>query len=114
MEPIDDLLFEVTDAFKTQKEDLLELVTLIDIYGEQVNQEGSYEEKTRFIETLNTLLEDNPSTTGEIGWDLPKGLLKFLSKDNVDVNGRLGTNMIVQGVMKCFYAISIQGEPKNV
>ncbi|CAI4927133.1 BEM_HP_G0134430.mRNA.1.CDS.1 [Saccharomyces cerevisiae] len=113
MEPIDDLLFEVTDAFKTQKEDLLELVTLIDIYGEQVNQEGSYEEKTRFIETLNTLLEDNPSTTGEIGWDLPKGLLKFLSKDNVDVNGRLGTNMIVQGVMKCFYAISIQGEPKK-
>lgn len=113
MEPIDDLLFELADAFKTQKEDLLELVTLIDIYGEQVNQEGSYEAKTKFVETLTTLLEDNPSITGEIGWDLPKGLLKFLSKDNVDGNKRLGTNMIVQGVMKCFYAISIHGEPKK-
>lgn len=45
MEPIDDLLFEVTDAFKTQKEDLLELVTLIDIYGEQVNQEGAMKKR---------------------------------------------------------------------
>ncbi|CAI4055844.1 hypothetical protein SKDZ_02G3210 [Saccharomyces kudriavzevii ZP591] len=113
MEPIEDLLFELTDAFKARKEDLIELVTLIDIYGEQVDQEGTHEEKTKFIETLNTLLEDNPDITGEIGWDLPKGLLKFLSKDNVDVSKRLGVNMIVQGVMKCFYAISIQGEPKK-
>ncbi|EHN03557.1 Ybp1p [Saccharomyces cerevisiae x Saccharomyces kudriavzevii VIN7] len=113
MEPIEDLLFELTDAFKARKEDLIELVTLIDIYGEQVDQEGTHEEKTKFIETLNTLLEDNPDITGEIGWDLPKGLLKFLSKDNVDVSKRLGVNMILQGVMKCFYAISIQGEPKK-
>ncbi|EJS44672.1 ybp1p [Saccharomyces arboricola H-6] len=113
MEPIENLLIELIDAFKTRREDLIELVTLIDIYGEEIDKDGTYDEKTKYIATLNRLLEDNPDVAGEIGWDLPKGLLKFLSKDNVDTNKRLGTNMIVQGVMKCFYAISIYGEPKK-
>lgn len=113
MEPIEDLLSELTDAFKTQKEDLIALVTLIDIYSEQVDQEGTYDEKVEFIETLRGLLENNPTITGEIGWDVPKGLLKFLSKENIDVNKVLCINKIINGVMKCFYAISIHGEPKK-
>ncbi|QID84385.1 YAP1-binding protein 1 [Saccharomyces pastorianus] len=113
MEPIEDLLSELTDAFKTQKEDLIALVTLIDIYSEQVDQEGTFDEKAKFIETLRGLLEENPTITGEIGWDVPKGLLKFLSKENIDVSKVLCVNNIIHGVMRCFYVISIHGEPKK-
>ena len=104
---------KLTRAFEEQKEDPVTLVTIIDMYGQEINEDGSIDEKNKYLEHLCSLLNDNPHILREISWDLPKGLLEFLSLENIDVHKRLADSSIVSNVMKCFNEIAINGNPKE-
>ncbi|EJS43761.1 ybp2p [Saccharomyces arboricola H-6] len=83
------------------------------MYNEKVNSENSVEEKERYLETLLELLKENPDTLREIGWDLPKGLIEFLSGKHTNFKNNLTSNRMITGVMDCFNELALNGNPKE-
>lgn len=65
------------------------------------------------MDALLKILKDNPVTLKEIGWDLPKGLLQFFSRKNINVNIHLVFSPLVSSVMECFNELAINGNPKE-
>ncbi|CCH61786.1 hypothetical protein TBLA_0F02460 [Henningerozyma blattae CBS 6284] len=78
---------ELISKLKTLLEDgtvdPVTLTTIIDDYCEQINKENNIKQKTNFLTCLAELLEINYLQINEIGWDLPKILLKFICKENI-------------------------------
>lgn len=113
MESIDITCQNLIKAFNEQKDDPVSLVTIIDLYIDEVNLEGTRVEKEQFLDTLLEQMLTHSEIVSQIGWDLPKGLLKFYNEKNVEVNSRLGSSKIVVTVMKCFNEIALSGNPKE-
>ncbi|CAI6509410.1 AIS_HP2_G0018510.mRNA.1.CDS.1 [Saccharomyces cerevisiae] len=112
-ESIETISDSLSRAFQEEKDDPVSLVTIIDMYDEQVNAKNSVQEKGHYLEVLLKLLRENPDTVKEIAWDLPKGLLKFISSKNIDVKKHLALSPIFSGVMNCFSELGINGNPKE-
>ena len=110
---IDILCSNLEKAFNEQSDDPVTLATIIDMYVSQINEEGSRDNKKEFLTTLLELLKANPDIVRNIGWDLPKDLLKFYNKGSVTVSARLNSNPIVGLVMKCFNEVALSGNPKE-
>lgn len=100
-------------AFKEEKDDVISLATIIDMYSNKIDGEGTYDEKVNFLSHLLELLQTNPSVTKDIGWDLPKVIIGFLNMDNIDPLGSLSSNKIMSYVMKIFNEIALKGNPKE-
>lgn len=83
MESIETICDNLEKAFTDQKDDPVSLVTIIDMYNDQVNTEYTKEERVQYLKKLYSVLSENPDVVSEIGWDLPKGLLKFHSLENL-------------------------------
>lgn len=113
MESIETVCANLEKAFANQKDDPVSLVTIIDIYNEQVNKEAKREDKAQYLKKLSNLLSENPDVVNEIGWDLPKGLLKFHSLENLLPHYGLRRNAIVVNIMSCFHEIALHGNPKE-
>ncbi|QLG74321.1 hypothetical protein HG535_0G02050 [Zygotorulaspora mrakii] len=113
MESIDLVCGNLVKAFTDQGDDPVSLVTIIEMYIEQVDSEGTIKEKAKFLECLLSQLQANPKIVGEIGWDLPKGLLSFLSAKNVNYHRKLSTEVLVTLIMACFNEIALFGNPKE-
>lgn len=113
MESIDITCQNLIKAFSEQKDDPVSLMTIIDLYIDQVDLEGTRTEKEQFLDTLLEQLLAHSKVVSQIGWDLPRGLLKFYNKRNVKVNARLSSSKIVVSVMKCFNEIALSGNPKE-
>lgn len=112
-ESIETICKSLVRAFQEEKDDFVSLVTIIDMYNEQVNSGKSIKEKERYLDALLKILKDNPVTLKEIGWDLPKGLLQFFSRKNINVNKHLVFSPLVSSVMDCFNELAINGNPKE-
>lgn len=113
MESIETVCDNLVKAFSDQQDDPVSLVTIIDMYIEQVDLDGTRKEKETFLGTLLDQLKTHPKTVGEIGWDLPKELLRFFSKRSVNSNTRLTDEKVVVLVMSCFNEIALAGNPKE-
>lgn len=113
MESIDTICDNLEAAFADQKDDPISLVTIIEMYSDQVESEGKREEKEQYLEKLVELLAAHPDVVAQIGWDLPKGLLNFYVSSNLFPYRGLRSNKIVVEVMNCFQEIAVQGNPKE-
>ncbi|QLQ82115.1 hypothetical protein HG537_0G03700 [Torulaspora globosa] len=113
MESIDSICHNLEAAFADQKDDPLSLVTIIEMYSDQVESEGKQEEKEQYLEKLVELLGGHHDVAAQIGWDLPKGLLNFYVSSNLFPYRRLSSNRIVVEVMNCFQEIAVHGNPKE-
>ncbi|QID85025.1 YAP1 binding protein 2 (ybp2) [Saccharomyces pastorianus] len=112
-QPVETICDGLTRAFHEERDDSVSLVTIIDMYNKQVNSENSLEEKEHYLEVLLELLKEDSDVVKEIGWDLPKSLLKFFSSKNVDAKKHLALSPIVSSVMNCFYELATNGNPKE-
>ncbi|QHS73271.1 Ybp2p [Saccharomyces paradoxus] len=112
-ESIETICESLVRAFQEEKDDFVSLVTIIDMYNEQVNSEKSIKEKERYLDVLLKLFKENPATLKKIGWDLPKGLLQFFSCKNIYVKKHLASSPIVSSVINCFGALALNGNPKE-
>lgn len=113
MESIDSICDNLEAAFTEQKDDPISLVTIIEMYGDQVQSEGDTKQKEQYLEKLSELLVKHSDVVAEIGWDLPKGLLSFLVFRNLVPHRGLRHSKIVMAVMNCFQEIALQGNPKE-
>ncbi|SCW00574.1 LAFE_0C07206g1_1 [Lachancea fermentati] len=113
MESIDTLCGNLTRAFEEQNDDVLSLITIIDLYASEVNRAGSLKDKVKFLKTLLHELQNNKHVVQEIGWDLPKPLLKFIDLGNIDFHTRLLDNEIMATVVRCFNEIALFGNAKE-
>lgn len=113
MDDIDTTIANLEKAFNEQQDDPVTLATIIDMYVVQVNDEGNNGDKEQFLSKLLDLLKTFPKVVAEIGWDLPKGLLKFYNKKNMVVDARLKSNPVVGLVMQCFNEVALSGNPKE-
>lgn len=113
MESIETICDNLEKAFTDQKDDPVSLVTIIDMYNDQVNTEYTKEERVQYLKKLYSVLSENPDVVSEIGWDLPKGLLKFHSLENLLPHQGLRNNAIVVTIMNCFHEIALHGNPKE-
>lgn len=113
MREIDTICANLVRAFDEQKEDYLSLITIIDLYATQVNQKGSLKDKEQFLSTLLETLEKNRNIIVQIGWDLPKPLLEFISIENIDMLQPLFQSKVLSMVMKSFNEIALNGNAKE-
>lgn len=113
MDSIDTICENLEAAFAEHKDDPISLVTIIDMYSDQLGTEGIREEVEQYLEKLRDLLVANPDVVAQIGWDLPKGLLSFLDTPNLLPFQGLRGNRTVTAVMNCFQEIAMQGNPKE-
>ena len=113
-EPIEEICDILKQAFDEQQDDLVSLMTVIDMYGTQIstvtNQYSTLDKET-YLETLNTLLTD--PIISEIGWDLPKLLLSFIGTENINFDIRLSENKLISILMKFFNRIALVGNGKE-
>ncbi|KAL3241288.1 Ybp1p [Nakaseomyces bracarensis] len=103
----------LSQSFADDKEDPLQVMTMIDILSEEVDEKGTCEEKEQFLELLRQLLEENTELIGKIGWDLPHPLLRFCNPENFNQKLRLSECKIIKEFMACFNLIAVHGSPQE-
>lgn len=108
-----ELIANLKTAFTDHDEDPVSLVTIIDLYATQFDNEGSREDIVDYLAALYQLLKSNENVVHEIGWDLPKVLLDLFNEKNIDLDAKLTENGIITLVMRCFDEISRLGNPKE-
>lgn len=113
VESIEAICDNLERAFKDQGDDPVSLVTIIDMYNDQVNSQFKKEQKEQYLNKLLNVLSENPEVVSEIGWDLPKGLLKFHTMKNLLPHRGLRNNAIVVAIMNNFQEIALHGNPKE-
>ncbi|CUS21268.1 LAQU0S02e09868g1_1 [Lachancea quebecensis] len=104
---------KLKQAFEDCKDDSLSLVTIIDMYAMQVNKEGTPEDQAMFLETILTNIKSDKHLLDQIGWDLPKILIRFVLVQNFDPQVPLLQNRIVATALKCFNEIALFGNSKE-
>ena len=100
-------------AFVEEREDIITLVTVLDLYSEEVNTKGSPEQKGDYLNTVLGLLQQNKDIVKEIGWDLPKIIIKFIHWSNINYENLVHDNVILHATMKCFNEIALFGNAKE-
>ncbi|CAB4255839.1 similar to Saccharomyces cerevisiae YGL060W YBP2 Central kinetochore associated protein that mediates mitotic progression [Maudiozyma barnettii] len=108
---IEELCQKLTHAFEEQKDDPVSLVTVIDLYASHINSHMTLQEKESFLQTIHDGLSDH--IIEQIGWDLPKTLLDFISAENLKTEDQLSKSPILLTVAKCFNKIAINGNSKE-
>lgn len=103
----------LTQSFQEDREDPLQLMTMIDTLSEEVDAKCECDEKEQFLEVLRKLLEENVELLGKIGWDLPHPLLRFVNPNNFDQKMRLSECKIIKECMACFNLIAMHGSPQE-
>ncbi|CAH01304.1 Ybp1p [Kluyveromyces lactis] len=100
-------------AFVEEKSDIITLVTILDLYSEEVNFKGSLEQKYEYLSEVLSLLQQNKDVVYEIGWDLPKILIKFIHWGNNNHLGADRSKKFLTVIMKCFNEVALFGNPKE-
>ncbi|CEP63017.1 Ybp1p LALA0_S07e00518g [Lachancea lanzarotensis] len=100
-------------AFSEYENDALSLVTIIDLYSMNFINEGFRTDKAQFLQVLLSNLKKNSRVAEQIGWDLPKILLRFLDAKNVDRDLSLSQNVVISTALKCFNEIALLGNAKE-
>lgn len=78
-----------------------------------MNKKEGGEEKAQFLEILLKRIQDDHHLIQQVGWDLPKVLIRFINTRNVDLNTRLLYNGVVATSLKCFNEIALHGNAKE-
>ncbi|KAG0668714.1 hypothetical protein C6P45_004489 [Maudiozyma exigua] len=105
---------ELQEAFESEENDPVAIMTLIEIFVDKVNVKSvSLIQKRLFLLTLLELLENHKDVLSQIGWDLPFQLMKFLNKNNIDIHGSISYDKIASAVILGFNAIALGGSPKE-
>ncbi|SCU81379.1 LAFA_0C04478g1_1 [Lachancea sp. 'fantastica'] len=100
-------------AFSECENDALSLVTIIDLYSVDLINESFRADKAQFLQIILSNLRKNPRLAEQIGWDLPKILLKFLDIRNIEPNVSLSQNAVISTAIKCFNEIALSGNAKE-
>ncbi|QEU60086.1 Ybp1/Ybp2 [Kluyveromyces lactis] len=100
-------------AFVEEKSDIITLVTILDLYSEEVNFKGSLEQKHEYLSEVLSLLQQNKDVVYEIGWDLPKILIKFIHWGNNNHLRADHSKKFLTVIMKCFNEVALFGNPKE-
>ncbi|KAM3159760.1 YAP1-binding protein 1 [Lachancea thermotolerans] len=104
---------KLEQAFEDCKDDSISLATIIDLYAMQVSKEGAYEEQAKFLEAVLTNIQKDKHLIDQIGWDLPKILMRFITIQNIDLRVPLLQNRIIATTLKCFNEIALFGNSKE-
>ena len=99
-------------AFSEQS-DIVSLVTIIDIYCEYFANVRNIKEQILFLETLEFELAHHPDVVKDIGWDLPKALIKFCYFKNIAEVADMKSNPLFIHIQKCFDEINKYGNAKE-
>lgn len=111
---LEEIKRDISDGFQNGIEDPVSLATLIEMCGDQLDEEGTLDDKKEFLEFLNEQLNEMKDATFMISWDLPKQLIGWVSGKNIKYYEVLNKNKIFPLVMKCFMSISLHGNPKEL
>ncbi|SSD59530.1 uncharacterized protein SCODWIG_01291 [Saccharomycodes ludwigii] len=103
-------------AFKEEgTDDPISLITIIDIYTQQLLKTSNETLILQFLDVLqDELIKADDRLLKEIGWDLPKILLQFIRFDYLNVNIQLKFNKPLRIVMRCFNELVLRGNPKEL
>lgn len=112
-ERFEELKDKLLTAFIEEKDDMITLVTIIDLYCEEVNAKGSLEQKVDFLKFLLGLLQQNKDVVYEIGWDLPKILINFIHWANRSAGSLEVSKQLLCATMKCFNEVALFGNAKE-
>lgn len=105
---------ELKEAFESDDNDPVAIMTLIEIFVDKVNVKSvPLIQKRLFLLTLLELLDNHKDVLSQIGWDLPFQLMKFLNKNNVDIHGSIRYDQIATAVILGFNAIALGGSPRE-
>ncbi|CCF55903.1 hypothetical protein KAFR_0A04680 [Kazachstania africana CBS 2517] len=110
---IEGICINLERAFQEQKEDILSLLTIIDIYGSNVNNSKDKDSLAKYLDVLSRLLEDSKEITNELGWELPKILLFYIDDIQAESREAMCQERVVISIMKCFDQILRWGNPKE-
>ena len=111
---INEIEIDVIDAFQNGVEDPVSLVTLIEMYGDQLDKEGDLDDKQRFLEILDDHLKEMRNVTFKISWDMPKQLIRWISGKNIKHYEVLKNNKVFPLIMNCFMSIALYGNPREL
>lgn len=100
-------------AFDENRDDPVSLMTIIEMYGNEFDEDGSSQDIEVFLTQLADLLKSNSAIVKEIGWDLPKLLLQFFAAKNISTADKLENNQIIISVIKCINEVAQNGNPKE-
>ena len=105
---------ELQEAFESEENDPVAIMTIIEIFVDKVSANSvSLVQKRLFLLTLLELLENNKEILAQIGWDLPFQLMKFLNKNNVDIRKSIRYDQIATAIILGFNSIALGGLPKE-
>lgn len=113
MDGIEFICHNLERSFDEQGDDPVSLVTIIDIYGSEINKAGNQDNIEIYLEKLLELLKKHHNVVYEIGWDLPKFLLTFINVANINIHKKLIESRIFSLVSKCFNEVALSGNPKE-
>lgn len=114
MDNLEEIEEDIKDGFKTGLEDPVSLVTLIEFYLEELTENGTCEERKKFLEMLDEQLEANKDVTFKVSWDLPKQFINLISGKNIKIYEVLRHNIILPEIMKCFMSLTTHGDPREL
>lgn len=104
---------KLVTAFTEESDDVLTLVTVIDLYADSVNIKGSFDQKSEFLQTLWSLLQQHKEMVAEIGWDLPKIVIRFIHWSNINQEHVVYDNSVLRNAMRCFNEVALFGNAKE-
>ncbi|CDO92983.1 unnamed protein product [Kluyveromyces dobzhanskii CBS 2104] len=104
---------KLLNAFVEEKHDTITLITILDLYSEEVNHKGSLDQKIEYLNEVLSLLQQNKDIVYEIGWDLPKILIKFIHWSNSNQTIITPSKLCLTAVMKCFNEVALFGNAKE-
>lgn len=111
---LEEIKIDLLDAFQNGLDDPVSLVTLIEMYGDQLDKEGALEDKQQFLEILDEQLKERRDVTFKISWDMPKQLIRWISGKNIKHYEVLKNNKIFSLIMKCFMSNALYGNPREL
>ncbi|AMD19821.1 HCL330Wp [Eremothecium sinecaudum] len=110
---MDAMCDKLTIMFKEQSEDVVSLAAAIDVCAEEVNKALSASDSALFLEHLLDLLKKHESIVKDLGWDLPKVLMKFIHEDLIVQREDLNSDRVLGLVSDCFNEITSHGNAKE-
>ncbi|AGO10152.1 AaceriAAR159Cp [[Ashbya] aceris (nom. inval.)] len=99
--------------FAEQEEDVISLAAGIELCAEQALASGNAGRVASFLEALWEQLREHPAIVGELGWDIPKVLVRCIRADNFNLTEGLGDDVVWRLLVGCFQEVGREGNARE-
>ncbi|AAS50526.1 AAR159Cp [Eremothecium gossypii ATCC 10895] len=99
--------------FAEQAGDVISLAAGIELCAEQALASGNAGRVASFLEALWEQLREHPALVGDLGWDIPKVLVRCIRADNFNLNEGLGDDMVWRLLVGCFREVGREGNARE-